>query len=325
MGKSLPTGEEGDAPRTLTTVTNAFRASDKSRKPSTGGARPSSSRRGGPPDDEPPDDDDGDDDHDPDGDEPMEDRGSVLRRVREAIEMLSSENVGVVDFDDTLDTDAGSYRTEIEAYQGVKNAIQHNQNESVFAVNSNSATGGHMASRTVLNPPLLKPKETTGQRHNFAPLRLQDNGRDGGERFSQWIFSRQDEFKKSNVKATEILKRMVPCRTAFHGNEAKTECSNDLSIHPYVYAIRNALGHDKGERTAWRSTGTRFNIFSLLGPNKPEKPDEQPLSSKMVAFGVASRHCAGQTDWSSMKGLGYSNPGTDNEGRVRTDNACART
>ena len=60
----------------------------------------------------PPEDGDGDKYRDLDGGEQMEDRASLPRCVREAIEMLVSENVGVIDFDDTLGTSAGSYRAE---------------------------------------------------------------------------------------------------------------------------------------------------------------------------------------------------------------------
>ena len=56
--------------------------------------------------------------------------------------MLISENIAVVVSEDTRDTDAGSYRAEVEVYQGVKNAIQYNQNESMFAVKIKNTTGG---------------------------------------------------------------------------------------------------------------------------------------------------------------------------------------
>ena len=72
-----------------------------------------------------------------------------------------------------------------------------------------------------------------------------------------------------------------------------------------------------------KQSKNRLTMFSLLGPMKPEMPDEQPLGSRIIGVGVALRQCMGQTDWSSMKGQGCRNPGTDNEGWVRADNFCS--
>ena len=73
----------------------------------------------------------------------------------------------------------------------------------------------------------------------------------------------------------------------------------------------------------WRALAEQFNKFSLHGPDRPELPQDQSLGSKMVSIGIALRHCMCQTDWSTMRGRGYSNPGSDNEFWVRTEYACS--
>ena len=153
-----------------------------------------------------------------------------------------------------------------------------------------------MASRTVNSPPPLKDQETSGRHHNFVALRLADFAWEGGARTNQWILGHREKFKQIGVKATDVIKRFTFRRAALHGSRAKTDLSNDCGIHHYLYALRNSLGFDKGQRAAWMALKEKLSTRSLLGLNKPELPLEESFGSKVADIGVALRHCVGQTD-----------------------------